>query len=645
MNWPVKWKELPDTKGTVMAKRLLPFYESERLKQIKLFRWWVMGFGLAITAVFTANMRTDVDKVLEAATGLLGMAFLWFGPFFRKPLASANDLAIEFGPASPEPKIAIEKLNQLLEETPVSDDWQMKTMQALADSPHELEADHAMLGKFKDTEAPNLVKFGGLLDVGCLIQGAINSGKTMRAMLAIVIQILMRGMGSILLIDAKGDRLLMKCMKCLCVMFGALFLCFSNSLDIPTSVWSIFRDSAFRSMSPAEKAEFFNQVFGLEHGGTYGDSYFAGVARTLIAAIFKYRPDVDSWGEMYSIAMDRKFRKAMKLSAKDIKDATEAINTIRELAELPQINVINPNVPQIDIGQAMLSRMVIYFSLAPSVGEIAARTIGRMVARLAYSAARSRGDRGPHVYLVIDEINVILQRTIDFIIKQARDCRVSIIATMQNLSDAKTREKDFTDSLTANLPVKITFTAMDDSGRKRLATIGGVRAKIENGRTRTVTEASTGTSYATTVSTREVEAPWFGPDEIEMLNSTRELAIIEASPDTGFTRLNGPQFITFDFPMSLALVESIRATEFPEPDGVTTFLGAELRHKFVAVAPSGDEKNLPDDDEDDDEDDGDEPPPPPKPKTPPPPLKVRGRKKPPSNPQAEEVLRQLREMS
>jgi hypothetical protein len=181
----------------------------------------------------------------------------------------------------------------------------------------------------------------------------------------------------------------------------------------------------------------------------------------------------------------------------------------------------------------------------------------------------------------------------DRLIKQARSSRLSLILTMQNLSDARTADWDATDALVGNTAVKIVCAARDDVGRKRLMSIGGEKVVERESHSVTESESSSGRSTAISVTKTQTVVPRIGPAEIEQLNADPELVIVEASPDSGFTRLaNGWALLRVPFAVPTELFEEIRKTPPPEADGVTTFYARDITP--AVVAPKG--KN-PDEDE------------------------------------------------
>ena len=169
------------------------------------------------------------------------------------------------------------------------------------------------------------------------------------------------------------------------------------------------------------------------------------------------------------------------------------------------------------------------------------------------AAARIRGRSGPQKYVVIDECQEVMQKSLAAPIKQARDLGISFWLACQNLSDLVTPGVDFLNVVLGNTSVRVHFSATDPLARDYITRSSGEAVRIVRGRADTVTQFEFGHQNVGVSHQRQEQiVPRYTQDDVNRLNATPGLCLFEATPKAGFTRLNHPVFVRAPFTMSAA---------------------------------------------------------------------------------------------
>lgn len=490
--------------------------------------------------------------------------------------------------------------------------WNMIT-DALVKSKNALEREHLYLGKFADRNIPIVryvpcSSFGfpivtdtgnkqvpvllhiPLLYLGCLITGAIGSGKTMMALLSIVLQLHKRKEFRTIIVDLKGDNNFFKaCMQCMADYYSEFF--FLNR-EAATRVWNPFAESIFKPLPAAEKAQVLSHGLGAYFGDQYGATFFLGQIELIIQAAFEWRPNIGSFRELLATILSKKFYKRGKVTFRQIENAGQLVAALRQLAAIEQINVTNgkPFEHRLDLGASLLEWGITYFSLPVSINPMAAKTLSRIVSLLVSIGARKRGNEGPRTFLCVDECQEWITHATIPILRMSRDSRLHLVLSLQNTSDLETPAGNFINVVTGNTAVKITCTALDLAARLRLREVGG--EMIEELHSTSRSTSAKGEESSSTQS-RETKVPVWGPNKVNALNAITGHALLESSPHSGFTVLNGPQLIDMPYPLTLDYFEHINARAMPEARGDIIVRGIDLK---APLSPQVEEEDEEEDD-------------------------------------------------
>jgi hypothetical protein len=240
----------------------------------------------------------------------------------------------------------------------------------------------------------------------------------------------------------------------------------------------------------------------------------------------------------------------------------------------------------------MISQPGVYYFWLPATGG--GRTnaiICRMAIRMLVAAARMGGMRGPQKLIVIDECQEVLQKSLATPIKQARDLKISFWMACQDLSDLMTPEVDFLNAILGNTAVRIQFSATSPLARDNITRTAGESVRITRGRADTVTEVSDrGTNTGVTHRQQEEFVPRYTQDDINRLNATPGLCLVECTPKSGFTRLNHPVFVRAPFTMSQAEYRRRQEMPWPAPNRFTVINNpAQTEAPEATSAPSSPE--------------------------------------------------------
>jgi TraM recognition site of TraD and TraG len=460
----------------------------------------------------------------------------------------------------------------------------------LAQSTNAVEKAHAFLGTVFGTlrTVPVLV-YRGLINMHVLVLGATGRNKTFRVLIPLCMQLLRMGKSSLVYIDLKGETAAFWILAFCARSLGIPVYYFSLNPNEASCLMNLLTDPAFLALSDNKRAQILAQALGLEAGEAFGAGFFSAMIEMFLKRslrVFRLLGRPLSFLGLHLFASDRSARKAIGMSRRDFENASHGPAAMEKLSEDPRLNMtgqepINPALfaNAITIDKILASPCLVFLKLSALDEATSARMLARLFIRITLARALAwKGPRVETVYFALDEVQEILERSLlGAPIKQARSLGISFLFSMQNLSDLKRDGFDFIDTMLANTAVKVIMSAKDTAGREYLIDSSGETVMKLSSSSTTRTESPTGESVSEGEQSHDVVVPRIDKEQVSLLNAHSELAVFEATPMMGFTRLERPTtIIEIPFPMTEDEFKVFDSYEWPDADGVMSVLAKDL---------------------------------------------------------------------
>lgn len=283
--------------------------------------------------------------------------------------------------------------------------------------------------------------------------GATGSGKTSRAILPLVAQLLRVGTddldrpmrGPVLVIDLKGENYAFHAVRAEAARAGRPFKFLSNVTGLTTFAFNPILDLTRCGLTRSQVAEKLLAAFNLEHGTGYGRGHFSAASRAELLDIIERVHVLESFSGLYRESQRPARRNPAETQR--MKDATELHAILKSLADRPELNVteaqpIHPEVyaARIDMVEAMLSDAVIYCHLQATSEEALVRYVASLVLESFYTACSSLNLSQPTpakkpAYVFIDEFQVVAGRNVGIFMQQARAAGMALLLSNQARED------------------------------------------------------------------------------------------------------------------------------------------------------------------------------------------------------------------
>jgi hypothetical protein len=317
------------------------------------------------------------------------------------------------------------------------------------------------------------------------ILGDTGSGKTSLGLAPLISQLIASGRPdpehnhpghSVVIIDLKGEPPFFQGVRIESRAAGLPFKWFTNENGRTTHVFNPFLQRSIQDLTPNQKTELLLQAMSLDHGEGYGASYFSRVNRQVLSReLNRYAKDkipLSSFLALHELFEDSVFWK-QRDHTRDA--ATELTSVVENLASFEALNVVPEDVVRgyvkqtaldqmIDMGEVMAHPQVVYFYLPAAIESASVREIGKLAMYTLLSAAiqheRIHGKPG-RVYLVIDEFQQIVAKSMAMLLQQARSKGIAMILANQSISDLKTHDTDLAPTVQTNTAFKQFFSAGD----------------------------------------------------------------------------------------------------------------------------------------------------------------------------------------
>lgn len=447
-----------------------------------------------------------------------------------------------------------------------------RLVERLQHSPNRLEREHYFFGAVNGTGQPLLIH-DPLVNSHLAVTGATRSGKSSRGILPLMIQAIRRRKHSLWFFDLKGDRAAFGALGTNCRKAKVNFRWFTTESGRSSYVFNPFCQSIWQLLTANQRGQLLLASLSLDFGDTdSGPAYFGSQGERLLGAAFKENPQIASFADLQHVLADPDLREKIGMSRRDFENTGQVQASVTRLASVTALN-FSDRAPASECAitiEEMLSKPgVAYFWLPITIESATARTLPRLVIRMLVAAARLRDARGLQTYIVIDEAQETLQRSMSPVIKQARDLGISVWMAFQNLSDLEAAGQGMSDIVLGNTSIRVFFSATDPTGRAYLSLVSGEFKRTLRGRGKSVTETPQGVNVGESSQSSEAISPRLSQEDINYLNATEGLCIVEASPKSGYTRLHHPAFVRTPFFCTAKQFDAYTRTPWPAANRFT----------------------------------------------------------------------------
>lgn len=513
---------VPNTDGSVLAHRL----RRQTLMKLELAVPW-LGIGAPIVgAASLALAALDRSAAPLALTG--------FGGSLAGLLTSLKRVPYEI-PRTP------------IDDSPAN---YLNLCRSLIASPNALEREHLYCGKFESDPGLPLLIHLRLLIQNVHATGTSGHGKTSSICGSLNLQLLYRGDHHPLILDLKGDWPLFNMMWGHTVALGLPFRFFNPTTSATTYYWDVLNDSAMQRMSADEKAELICLATGIAGGQTGERRFFSGQNTATLGLAISQLTGRLTFGRLADLLESPQFRKRNNISDHQFNFLSDIRTTLRWLSRIAPLNP-PADAPEaaagIDLGRDLDQPGVTYMFLQSLGGQAQTQTIGRLAICLA-TAHKRLNPRGPiNCVCTIDEYQQVHHQNILTSIKQSRGSGLFFILSHQGLDDLITEDRNLTGGILTATSVRMACSAMDEQSRRYFTLASGEKIYIREATSESTTHSDLGVTRTRSRSLSEYLGTALTQNDLNRLNATPGLVLVEATPHSGFTRLNRPVLVRMPF--------------------------------------------------------------------------------------------------
>jgi hypothetical protein len=173
--------------------------------------------------------------------------------------------------------------------------------------------------------------------------------------------------------------------------------------------------------------------------------------------------------------------------------------------------------------------------------------------------------------LQLDDLKDFMDPSLELLFRQARSCGISVCFAHQTMSNLG----DYQSAVTGNTKVRIYAGSADAEMIKYIGSIGGTKTEQLGNYSDDLMDPD---------SLRDVKVPRYGPEEILELSMKSGVALVDARPAEGLTRLRYPVPVEIPWPCPREVYDAICAMPWPGPEACT-ILAAEHKPPPPAPAP------------------------------------------------------------
>lgn len=546
---------VPNTEGSVLAHRL---HRQTRMKLELAVPW--LGIGAPIVGAASLALAA-----IEPGAAPLALAGL--GGSLASLLTSLKRVPHEI-PRTP------------IDDSPAN---YLNLCRSLIASPNADERNHLYCGTFElDPGLPFLLSLE-LAIQNLHATGTAGHGKTARICVCLNLQLLYRGDYHLLIIDLKGDRAFFNMMWGHSAALGLPFRFLNPASSATTHYWDVLNDSAMRSLSPDEQAEMICLATGIAGGQTGERRFFSGQNTATLGVAMSQLSGRRAFGRLTNLLESEGFRKRNGIQDHQFNFLADIRTTLRWLSRMPALNPPD-GAPEaaagIDLGRDLSQPGVTYLFLPSLGGQAQAQTIARLAICLATSYARRNTGTPIRCACTVDEYQQAHHINIIANVKQSRSSGLFFILSHQGLDDLITEDRNLTGGILTATSVRMACSAMDEQSRRYFTLASGEKVYIREATSESTTHSDLGVTRTRSRSLSEYLGTALTQNDLNRLNATPGLVLIDANPHTKFTRLNRPALVRMPFAISPADFKYY--SEYPPPEPQP---GATIRVMAPEAAP------------------------------------------------------------
>jgi hypothetical protein len=367
-----------------------------------------------------------------------------------------------------------------------------------------------LIGLQAETGEPIHVDRGFLASTHTHIRGRTGAGKTSRAILPLILQLMGHAPSdgppeSIFIFDLGGDRGLFHCVRDAARHAGRVFRFLSLNADDDWHYFDPFQAASKRREQIIDLAEMLIEAFSMEYGPIYGGQYFTQQNLRALLRVAEHLVKQKSSATDVTIDDIARF---LEKNQKRIPDSDQIRAMFDFLCQYPQLKPhLAPSREEvIDLKRALENGEVIYFFL-PTIGKtITVRPIAGLALYSLQQLAMRRPEEGlpsRRAWVFIDEFQSIAGRSFENFLVQCRKFQMSMFLCHQSLDQLKTKDSTLDQIVAKNTSLRMFFTAEGQDEIDELQAMSRTTRVILHGKTTQRSEQETKGNtrgYAFTVS-------------------------------------------------------------------------------------------------------------------------------------------------
>ncbi len=439
------------------------------------------------------------------------------------------------------------------------------------------------------------------------ILGGTGTAKTVLSVITQSVQLIRRNDGPVIIVDCKGDRVLLQTVLNECEHMNRVVKWFTNRPFRSTYIFNPLAHLNNPQFTLPEILGVLLQSLNLHHGDEYGRAYFGKAVRILLRAA--YLATMPSGASRRGFDPHARFHRAERIeSFWDLDDILRELAKnsaeyeaakhlgmlVQSLCDFDQLNLTAARAPNeaavqhaISMPEVIEKKQVVYFHL---VGTMDAASVGE-IARLALFATnaaavqyRDRTNQRPKVYFIADEAQCLIAKNVDTVLQQARDSGLAFLLAHQSLSQLSLPGGvDLAQQVTNSTCIKRYHSARDPAMQRYIAEISGTTKYYQRAWkqfTRRVNAGEVSSQYACTdpdgvmrIDVSEQLGHRLEPEDIRDVNRDINKSIVMFERNSGYSQFRGAFPMTGQWPMSPGEYRARSRDPWPDEDDETITIG------------------------------------------------------------------------
>jgi len=483
--------------------------------------------------------------------------------------------------------------------------WQT-LVDRLIRSPNAKEAEHYFLGSSLYHDYPILLD-QKVLEQHAHILGDTGAHKTSYAIAPLVTQLIAKRK-SILMIDLKGEPALFHGLREEAARAGMPFKWFTNVPDKSSYVFNPFLQKHWRRFSSNQKTQIILSALSLDYGFDYGRAFFTAMNEMALANLIRHEK-IDSFDGIHRILSHKAiFEKvADDLTWKDARHLVALVNRLRAVHPLNLTPRSLPGRPEvfdnaIELQDLLYEPQVVYFYLKAPIESLTTAGVAKLaVYSLFTAAALHKIDQSNRAFIVIDEFQQMMSKTIEQTLHQGRSMGMSFVLAHQTMEQAKSGGVDIRATLEAGTAYKHNFRVSDLRSIMEMEQLSGQGMYHKFAWTQTVPasdddEEDIGPKFSIDeqVHVSEAVGPLMERNLIMELSADPKGSFVRFTTDEGYTRFGGKVTpMLSDFHIQRPEFFELSEEPFPEADSETVVVEPDFGDAIDVSEVSNDPPNNP----------------------------------------------------